>query len=85
MISVVLTTIGLFLNMIGVILLFCYALRIFTFLPDGSELVTYTENPEQAKQKAQVAKRRMQVSKYSLLIIIVGLFFQIIGQLALSC
>jgi hypothetical protein len=87
MISIVLTIIGLVLNMIGVFLLYCYGPPIFTILTGGSEVVTWTdtENSEQAKQKAQIAKRRIRVSKYALLIIIVGLGFQIIGQLAFAC
>ena len=83
MISIVLTTFGLFLNMIGVILLFFYAPPIFTILPGGKELVTYTENSEQAEQKEQIIRRRQWISAFALITIFVGFLFQLVGQLIL--
>ncbi|MGA2172722.1 MAG: hypothetical protein ABSG82_06905 [Sedimentisphaerales bacterium] len=79
MISIILTAIGLVLNMIGVILLFFYAPPIFTILPGGKELLTYTENSEQAEQKEQIVKRRQWISSIALITIFVGFLFQLVG------
>jgi hypothetical protein len=81
MISIVLTVIGLALNMIGVLLLYFYGPPIFTILPDGSELVTYAENSEQVKQKTQIAKRNIKISKTALGTIFFGFLFQLAGML----
>jgi len=81
--SILLTTIGLVFNMIGVILLYFYVPPIFTVFPDGSEIVTYNEEPEQAKQKAKIAKRNINISRIALIVIFVGFVFQLLGQLTI--
>ncbi len=79
MISIV-ATIGLFLDIIGVVILYFNGPPLFTLLPDGSELVCYTENAEEANKKANIAKRKILISKFALLIIIFGFVLQLVGQ-----
>ena len=76
----IVATIGLCLDMIGVGILYFYGPPIPTSLPDGSELVTYTGSDKEASRIAKLAKRNISISKCALLIIFLGFVLQLVGQ-----
>jgi Na+-driven multidrug efflux pump len=71
--------IGLFLNIIGVVILYFFGPPIPTILPDGTEVLSYGEDAEKGK-KANIAKRNIRISRFALAIIIVGFVLQLVGQ-----
>lgn len=79
MINVV-ATIGLCLDIVGVVLLYFYGPPVLMLLPDGSELVWHSGTAEERNQRASIAKRKIRISKLALLIIIVGFALQLAGQ-----
>ncbi len=76
------TSIGLLLDIIGVIIIYFYGPPIDPILPDGSELVWHGGfGREEDKQKAKEAQRKKLLSKIGLLYIGLGFVFQFIGSL----
>jgi hypothetical protein len=74
--------IGLSLNIIGVIILYLNGPPISPILPDGSELLWMDDGPEKKKQKAEIAKNKIKLSKQGLIVIIIGFIYQLIGLIS---
>ncbi len=72
------TQIGLFLDIVGIIILFFFGPPISTILPDGSELVWMGREDT---QKAKEAQRKINLSRIGLIYIGLGFIFQLIGSL----
>ncbi len=76
-----LTAIGLFLDIIGIVLLFINGPPISLILPDGSELVWFDDGLDIKKQNAKSAKKKICLSKIALAFIFIGFLCQFIGSI----
>ncbi|MCP4492886.1 MAG: hypothetical protein GY820_37125 [Gammaproteobacteria bacterium] len=68
--------IGLALDIAGVVLLFSFGPPAPDVFLDGSEIVTTNPDPKKARR----AKLRNNISKFALVLLIVGFSFQIVGN-----
>lgn len=67
---------GLSFDVIGVILLFFNGSPISTLFEDGSEIVTVTIDPNNAR----IAVRKILIAKISLILIVLGFVLQIVSM-----
>lgn len=74
------TITGLFLDIIGVVILYFYGPPISPLLPDGSELVWCSGTEKETPEKLNIAKRNLKVSRLGLFLIFLGFLLQLIGQ-----
>ncbi len=72
-------SIGLASDIFGFIILFFYGPPISEILPDGSERIWDSGDPQ--SEKAKKARREIIYSKFALGFIIVGFILQLIGSI----
>lgn len=70
---------GLLLDIIGIVILYFNGPPISPILPNGSELLWTDDGPEIQKQKAKLAKKKIKLSQYGLIVIFLGFIYQIVG------
>lgn len=74
------TSVGLIIDIIGVVILFFNGVPIFPTLPDGAEILFCSTGSNREREKLQ--NKKILLSKIALGCIIIGFIFQFIGSVS---
>ena len=76
--SAAINSVGLFLDIIGVILLFFFVLP--SRVSEGPPYLSFGEDPDSTKQRKKQRKRYQRVSWFALVLLILGFALQIVSN-----